>query len=352
MTRVPTYLLLAGCLFFIGVLSAAQDVLPTPETIEQPPWEVCNETSFVLDIAIAGTAKDQAGAPMTVRGWQNLRPGLCRIVDVEKGTPRFVYARSANLHQGGVREWKGRHEYCVSGEDFTAKTDISCALQDMVAAKFLQVVPTERHTAFTEPEDFGRRAETAGLQRLLGDNNYDIKRIDGRPGKRTRNTLNKFLKDQGLKTNITVAAQYAALQKAAVEARKTVGIKVCNKSSARIWVALAYNSGAGKEARGWWPVAMGRCVQPFAENLKNRDAHYYVRQENAGAADKILQVAADKGGLYCVGASTFASLQHEFCRDRGYIPVRFKPVPADKPGVVINLQDGDFNIAPVSGLRP
>ncbi len=352
MTRLTTYLLLAGLLCFFEISSWAQNTQTTAETNEQPPWEVCNETSFILDVAIAGTAKGQVGQPMTVRGWQNLRPGLCRAVDVEKGTPRFVYARSASLHQGGIREWKGRHKFCISSEDFTARTDISCALQDMAPAKFLQIVPTERHTAFTEPDDFGRRAETAGLQRLLSDNNYDIKRIDGRPGKRTRNTLNRFLKDQGLKTSITVAAQYSALQKAAAVVRKTVGIKICNKSSAPVWLALAYNNGADKEARGWWPVETGGCTQPFAENLKNRDAHYYVRQENPDGADKILRVAPDKGGIYCVGASTFASLQHEFCQDRGYIPVRFKPVPEGKPGVVIDLQDTDFTIAPISGLRP
>ncbi len=351
MTKSTAYLLAAGLLFFIGFSSAAQDAPTAAETIDQPPWEVCNETSFVLNIAVAGIPKGQAGQAMTVRGWQNLRPGLCHIVDIEKGTPRFVYARSAALHQGGVREWKGRHEYCVSGEDFTAKTDISCALQDMSVAGFLQVVPTERHTAFTEPDDFGRRSETAGLQRLLSDNNYDIKRIDGRPGKRTRTTLNKFLKDQGLETNITTAAKFTALEQAATKAKQSVGIKICNKSSARIWAALAYNREAANEARGWWPIDMGNCAHPFRENLKNRDAHYYARQENGDGADKILHVPTDKGTLYCVGASTFSALQHEFCQDRGYIAARFLPVPVDKPGVVIGLQDSDFRLAPVSGLR-
>ncbi|MBL4852865.1 MAG: DUF1036 domain-containing protein [Robiginitomaculum sp.] len=305
----------------------------------------------MLNIATVGIPKGQAGQPLTVRGWQILRPGLCQTVDVEKGTPRFVYARSANLHQGGIREWKGRHEYCVSDGDFTAKTDISCALQDMTTAHFLQVVPTERHTAFTEPDDFGRRAETAGLQRLLKDNNYDIKRIDGRTGKRTNQTLEKFLRDHELKVNIPVAAQFAALQKFAETVRKTVGIKICNKSSARIWVALAYSQDATPEARGWWPIDISACAQLFAENLKRRDAHYYVRQENGDGVDKILQVPANKGKLYCVGASTFASLHHEFCHDQGYIPARFKPVPKDKSGISIDLQDSDFSSAPVSGLR-
>jgi len=351
MTKFFAYILVAGFTCLFSIASLAQDTQISEQPPEQLPWEVCNETSFVLNIATAGIPRGQAGQALTVWGWQHLRPGLCRTVEVEKGTPRFVYARSADLHQGGIREWRGRHDYCVSNEDFTAKTDISCALQDMASAKFLQVVPTERHTAFTEPDDFGRRAETAGLQRLLGDNNYDIKRIDGRTGKRTSNTLNKFLKDRGLKTNITIDAKFSALEQYATEVRKTVGIKICNKSSARIWVALAYNREATNEARGWWPIDTGACTQPFAENLKRRDAHYYVRQENGDGVDKILQVPADKGKLLCIGASTFASLRHEFCQDQGFIPARFKPVPANKSGVVIDLQDSDFSIAPVSGLR-
>ncbi len=358
MARFFAYVLVAGLAAFFGVLSTAQDAQTPEQAPEQPtqipeqlPWKVCNETSFVLNIATVGIPKGQAGQPLTVRGWQSLRPGLCRIVDAVKGTPRFVYARSAALHQGGIREWKGRHEYCVSDENFTAKTDISCALQDMTTAQFLQVVPTERHTAFTEPDDFGRRAATAGLQRLLLDNNYDIKRIDGRTGKRTSQTLNTFLKDQGLKTNITVAAQFSALEKSAAAVRETVGIKICNTSSARIWVALAYNQNAIQEARGWWSVDQEACAQLFAENLKRRDAHYYVRQENGDGVDKILQVPANTGKLYCIGASTFASLHHEFCQDQGYIPARFKPVPKDKSGISIDLQDSDFSSATISGLR-
>ncbi len=351
MTRFFAYILVTSFLVFTSIFSVAQDAQIPEKRPEQPPWEVCNETSFVLDIATVGVPKGQAGQALTVRGWQHLRPGLCRSVDVEKGTPRFVYARSARLHQGGVREWKGRHEYCVSDKDFTAKTDISCALQDMTTAMFLQVVPTERHTAFTEPDDFGRRAETAGLQRLLKDNNYDIKRIDGRPGKRTSNTLKRFLKDHKLKANISTAEKFSALEKFAAKVRKTVGIKVCNKSGAKVWIALSFERDGTQEARGWWPVDTDACAQLFTENLKRRAAHYYVRQENGDGVDKILQVPADKGKLYCIGASTFASLHHEFCQDQGYISARFKPVPENKTGITIDLQDSDFGIAPISGLR-
>ena len=171
--------------------SAAQDVAITtkPDTTELPPWQVCNETSFVLKIAIAGVAKGKIGQPVSVWGWRKLRPGQCQTVEVETGTPRFIYAKSANFHQGGIREWQGDHVYCVGSKDFNINTDMDCAALKLKSAKFWEIVPTERHTALVEPDNYGRRAQTAGIQRLLKDANYNITRIDGQTGKRTSSTL-------------------------------------------------------------------------------------------------------------------------------------------------------------------
>ena len=343
----------------LSTTSFAQETTPSPQTsaqtsktvTEQPPWQVCNETSFVLDMAIAGVPAGQAGQPISVWGWTSLRPGACQIVDVEKGTPRFVYARSATLHQGGMREWKGHYDYCVAKDDFTAKTDISCDLQNMTTAQFLQIIPTESRTAFVEPDGFGRFAETAGLQRLLMDNNYDIKRIDGRSGKRTTNTLRKFLKDHNLKTNISVDAKFTALLDNARAVRANVGVRLCNKSSAKLWAALAYENNGTMEAQGWWPIDKGSCVQPFAENLKDRNAHYYARQETVSGVDNILKTTGKNAKEFCIGSSKFSSLHHEFCQDQGYVPAQFLPVPTEKPGAQINLIDTDFSNATVSGLR-
>ncbi len=338
----------------MSTASFAQEIITNEQPV-QPPWQVCNETSFVLNIAIAGVPEGQTGKPISVWGWQILRPGRCQVVEVEKGTPRFAYAQSARLHQGGIREWKGRFEYCVARNDFTAKTDMSCELQNMTSAKFLQIVPTESRTAFVEPEDFGRYAETAGLQRLLRDNNYDIKRIDGRSGKRTTKTMVKFLKDHELEKSISVDAQFDVLEKYALETQKNIGVQFCNKSTAKIWTALAFKNNTGYEARGWWPIEKGSCIHPFVENLKGRDVHYYVRQEAAnvasGATDLIIRVPSEKAKSFCIGPSKFSSLHHEFCQDRGYVEAKFMPVAADKTGVKITLTDADFSGAVVSGLR-
>lgn len=317
----------------------------------QLPWQVCNETSFVQDVATVSIQSGETTSPLTVRGWTKLLPGDCETIDAEKGTPRFVYAKSASVHQGGIREWRGEHEYCVAEEDFEAKTDLSCPLQNMQPRGFLRVIPTEHRTAFVEPEDYGRKAVTAGLQRLLLDNNYDIKRVDGITGRRTTNTLNKFLKDHEIATDISTEEKFAALEKFAREAQTKIGVTICNESSARVWSALATTSGDELESRGWWPIDTGACLRPYTKSLKDNQVHFYARQEKEGQTDKVLKVASKSSADLCVGEAKFAAVRQEFCEDQGYLTARFHALPLDQTGARIILKDANFGDAAVSGLR-
>jgi uncharacterized membrane protein len=345
-------LISAGC---VGT-AYAQDVskvIPDDEP-QQLPWQVCNETSFIQEIAIANIANGEAGTPLTVKGWFKLTPGNCQTIDAEKGTPRFVYARSSSVHQGGYREWKGAHEYCVGEGQFEAKTDLSCALQNMQTRKFLRVIPTEHRTAFVEPAGFGRKSTTAGIQRLLKDNNYDVDRVDGIDGRKTINTLNKFLKDHDLATDISTAEKFAALEKFARETQVKIGVTLCNESSGRVWSALAHGLGQKDdelESRGWWPVEQGECLRPYTENLKAQQVHFYARQEQETGPDKILLVSSKSGKELCVGEAKFSAIRQEFCEDQGYITARFHTLPTKETGARIVLKDGNFGDALISGLR-
>ena len=317
----------------------------------QLPWEVCNETSFIQKIATATIADATPGTSMLVKGWITLRPGTCQAIEAAKGTPRFVYAQSSDVHQGGIREWKGQHDYCVDETDFEAKTDLSCALQNMKPRQFLRVIPTEHRTAFVEPSDFGKKASTAGLQRLLRDNNYDVKRIDGIDGRRTTNTLNKFLKDKELDTNISLDEKFAALESHARDIQDKIGVTLCNESKAKVWGAIAYETEDDVESRGWWPVEQGQCLRPFTESLKDRQVHFYARQENGDSTDKILKVSSKSAKDLCVGEAKFSAVRQEFCEDQGYITARFHSLPIDQTGARIILKDGNFADAAISGLR-
>jgi len=321
------------------------------ETPVQPPWQVCNETSFILKIATVSASEDKPGDTLTVKGWDKLYAGQCQIIDAKKGTSRYVYARSARLHQGGIREWKGRHGFCLSDEDFTAKTDLSCPLQNLSSAQFLRVIPTEERTAFVEPADYGKKAQTAGLQRLLQDNNYSIKKIDGVGGRMTLNTINKFLKDQELDKNLSMEEKFAALEQAAIKTQNAIGVQICNETSAVIWSALAYRDKQGWESRGWWQVDAGACLRPFTNNLKDRDTHFYARLETQNGQDRILKVPGKSGKPFCIGEAKFAAVHHEFCEDQGYVEARFKALPTNKTGTKITLKTNDFSAAVINELR-
>ncbi|MEE9273095.1 MAG: DUF1036 domain-containing protein [Robiginitomaculum sp.] len=337
-------------------LTSEESPIPEePPTPEEHVWKICNETSFLLSVATANVPKGKSGAPLTVQGWHRLRPAQCKEINAEKRTPRFVYARSSKLHQGGIREWKGRHEYCIGDVDFTAKTDMSCALQKLSSAKFLRIIPSEQRTVFVEPSNFGSKAETAGLQRLLMDNGYNIKRVDGFDGKQTSKTLNKFLKDNDLSTTISTDEKYAALTKDAVKKVDKIGITLCNKTKEKIWSAIAYQGDEWIVAKGWWPLEAQQCIHPYTSSLKNKETYIYARKEQSegalSAQDRILKASTKEGRNFCIGEAKFSSTRHKFCTDQGYISARFKKLENDKVGAKINFNDADFTTGVISSLR-
>lgn len=334
---------------------ATVDIGTDTDAVAPLPWQVCNDTSFILKVASVMVTKGQAGQPLRGRGWMQLRPGACQIMDAEKGTPRYVYARSSAVHHGGIREWKGEHDFCVSTEKFTASTDISCALQNMQSAKFLSVLPTEQRTAFTEPAAYGARAETAGIQRLLSDNNYAIKRIDGVGGRRTSKTLNKFFTDKKLGKLTNIEDIFAALESAAQSFASEIGVTFCNQTDGRVWTAIAHKRSSGAthhmQAQGWWPINPGSCLRPYSGSTQKSPVYYYARLETPAGPDQILKTPSGTSASYCIGEGKFASIRHEYCEDRGYVAARFAAISSESPGAKINFTAADFTEAAMAQLR-
>jgi len=317
-------------------------------------WDVCNETSYILRLATATIINGK----MAPNGWSKLRPGDCLNIDAPEDTPRYVYAESSPVHQGGVREWKGETELCASEEDFLADATVSCPLQDLNSRNYRQVSPSEQKTTLVEPDDFGDRADIAGLQRLLRDNGYRMSRIDGFSGRRTTNPLNKFLKSVKLKTNIAIPQKIDALEEGARAKQSDIGFTVCNTSSEKIWSAVAFRDDGNWESRGWWPVQIDECIRPFTKTLKGTEAHFFALQEDTSAAateeqkmDKRLKSTAVTPSQFCIAESRFAAGGREFCSDRGYIAANFRPLPNNNEGAKISLGDTDFAEVDPAGLR-
>ncbi len=351
--RTKIFLPLIIVLYSLGQFGWAggQTNPPGEVAAQQPPWQVCNETSFVLDIASVTMPDAQSARILVSQGWIKLRPGACQAVAARKGAPRFVYARSASFHQGGIRQWQGPHNYCVAADNYSFSIGGDCQAQNLSTANFLRIIPTEQRTAFVEPADYGKKAQMAGLQRLLIDNNYALPRIDGIDGRRTMNLLDTFLEKQNLGTTISAEAKYEALEQAALASQPDIGVSFCNNSEARIWTAIGTLEDEGWKSTGWWPVEPQACVQVYNSSLLGKQAHYYARQENAEGRDKILNILSGAARELCIGEARFSAYTHGFCEDRGYVVAKFKALAEDEAGVVINLQDLDFHDASLNELR-
>ena len=348
--------LLISVLLFLPSAAVAQDAeLRTTPPVPTSPWEICNETSYILRVATAYIR----GGIISPKGWESARPGACIIENVPNASPRYVFAESDPVHQGGIREWTGSVPLCVSAKDFQADATKSCKLQNLESRNYLTVDPAEPRTTLIEPDNFGKNAATAGMQRLLKDSGYKITRIDGLPGRRTSKTISEFKKEKELDKDITDGALIDAMAVAAKAKQEEVGLEVCNKSSATIWTAIATRDDGDWKSRGWWSINSGDCTRTLTKSLQGTEAHYYALAENLIEGDDGIEVGPDKRlrsvaatpAQFCVAEAKFSALGREYCAEAGYAVANFRPVPTDNDGIRVTLTDQDFAAPNPVGLR-
>jgi uncharacterized membrane protein len=340
--------------------ASAQDTAPQVETLTASTpsayqWEICNETSYYLRLAL-GTSSE---GKVMVRGWQEAMPGGCITTNYnDPNTPRFIYAESLPVHRGGIREWRGTIELCAKDEDFVSEAVDNCALKNLETRKYLAVNPSESRTTLIEPSDYGAKAETAGVQRMLRDAGYKITKIDGLPGRRTSRSLRAFKKAAELDPNVEGADLMIALKDAAQESLKSVGIELCNDSSAKIWGAVATREAGNWQSRGWWDIAPQDCAHLYTKSLSGAEAHIFALQENINPndpatplPDKRLRAISATPSQFCIAEARFSALGRDMCAEAGYSAASFRPIPTEDDGVKVTLIDADFAEVSAAGLR-
>ena len=349
-------ILITTSLCVLPFSALAQDTEQSPEiTPAAAAWDICNETSFILRLATAYIR----GGKISPKGWDKARPGECITKSIPISSPRYVFAESNPVHQGGIREWAGSVPLCVSSDNFSADATKSCQLQNLETRNYLAVDPTEPRTTFIEPDNFGKNAATAGMQRLLRDSGYKITRIDGLPGRRTTRTLSTFKKENELAKDVDDNTLIEALAKAAKAKQEEVGLEVCNNSSSRIWTAVATRDDGDWKSRGWWTIEQGACLRTLTKTLQGTEAHYYALAENITEGvdgqeigpDKRLRSVATTPAQFCVAEAKFSALGREYCAESGYAVANFRPVPTDNDGIRVTLTDQDFAVPNAVGLR-
>ena len=301
--------------------------------------EVCNETSFVVEVAKAWRAPDG----LTVEGWAQILPGQCEDIGPDASVDQYLYARSTPAYLGGVREWRGALQACIDEADFQIQGVGDCEALGLETRPFRQLAEAERERAvLAELEDFGNRAEEAGIQRLLQAAGYDIRTIDGYAGRRTRRQITAFQNDVEQTFGADRVGLMRALHARALERNAHTGLQVCNDAGAPIAAAVARATGDGYEARGWWRIAPGACAQPLSMRLTDGEVFVHARLMEPSGARPI--TAGDE--VFCVGAGRFTTIDREGCTATGFEAAGFRPAPSvENGGVRMALTDDDFGEA-------
>lgn len=301
--------------------------------------EVCNETSFMVDVAKAWRTPSGVAA----EGWLRLAPGGCGEIGPGPETDQYIYARSTPAYLGGVREWRGGLEVCIDETDFQLEGVADCAALGLESRGFRQLDEAERaRTVLVELADFRQRAEEAGLQRLLQAAGYDIRVIDGYAGRRTRRQVDAFESDYGRAFGADRAGLIAALHERALERNENAGLRICNGADLPVAAAVSRAEGQGYLTRGWWRLEPGACAKALAERLTAGEIFVHARLIDGGALRPISQ------GLetFCVAPGRFSTELREGCEDIGFEAAAFRPAPEPQDGgTELRLTNRDFEEA-------
>lgn len=330
----------AGCAALAAVLLLGR---AEAQQQQQNGWQVCNETSFVLE---AATGRPD-GRAILVQGWTRLRPGECRTAvgaPLARGT-HYLYARTSSAHRGGRRQWGGDARLCVDPRDqFSIENPPNCSVSGYEERRFRRVQINKRdtwRTSFSEATPYTlTRARAVGLQRLLTDAGYEIG--EGRRGadpRRIAQAIAQFRAAARLSANASEDQLIDALETAARRRADQVGLTLCNRSSGRLWTAVARRRGEGWESRGWWQLAPGGCVRTIDEVLIQEAYYVYASMET----DEGPRLLAAGGEPFCTSPSRFAILGRESCEALHYNTSLFTRIlRRDRTGLAVDFQDRDF----------
>ena len=264
---------LAFAATLLGVLS-----LPSSAQGGSNGWELCNQTSFVIE---AATGRPD-GEDVIVEGWTRLRPGQCRTATQGplKNGVYFVFARSSKAHRGGQRDWSGEIPLCVdTNGSFAVENPSSCASMGLEQRGFQAAFLGERKQPATTP---------------MGE-------------------LIDILEDVARKRSMQV------------------GMMLCNRTGNRIIAAMARFRPDGLESRGWWTIEANLCVRTVDESLITAP-HYVFAEMATPEGVRVLKGASTK---FCTSRAQFAILGNENCEQRRYRSEKFVETAAPEEGKLV-----------------
>lgn len=320
-----------------ALLLALSGLCAAPAAAEPNGWELCNQTSFILE---AATGQPE-GKGVIVQGWTRLRPGECKVSlqgPLKPGID-FVFARSSSAHRGGQRVWNGDVNLCVDPNgSFSVDSPALCSSMGLAQRGF-QAIKIDKRTGWTttfrETNYFdrpGQSAQLAGLERLLIDAGVDdTVQIDGQSSRQLRATISAFLTERKLAPNLSDVEIIDILEDVARNRALEVGMMLCNRTDSRIWAAIARHTGDGWESRGWWTLEAGACVRTVDESLI-ASPHYVFAEMETPAGKRHL---AGANTPFCTSRSKFAILGREDCEKKKFKQASFAETPLPEDGKLV-----------------
>lgn len=174
--------------------------------------QLCNRTSYVLDLALGLESK---GAVAT-RGWFRVDPGHCRAVlqGTVEAEQLYVHARALPAYGNAPLPLAGHADLCIADGNFVIAAARKCPGGQHLA-RFTAIKPSDDSgnliASIAEDADYTvEQARLAGIQRLLVAAGYDANPIDGLEGKKTEGALASFIRDRKLAADASGAASFFA----------------------------------------------------------------------------------------------------------------------------------------------
>jgi uncharacterized membrane protein len=309
-------------------------------------FQLCNKTSYVLDLALALEEKDAAAT----RGWFRVDPGQCRTV--LQGTPQaekvYLHARALAAYGPSPLPQAGHADFCIADGNFVIAAARTCqtrAGQRLVP--FSQIKPSETEQGLTaylgEEADYDpAQARLAGIQRLLVIAGYDANPIDGLEGKKTSSALEAFVKDRRLPADATSGAAFFQTMLDAVKAADGVGFSWCNETPHPAMAALGVEENGTVTTRGWYRVDAGRCVKPDVPAKPTRLYSFAEAVDKEGLALKRGDKLLVWGGptQLCTRDVRFEISEQKNCGAQGLTATGFAVIDmAGKPGATVRFRE-------------
>ena len=314
-------------------------------TQSRAEYRACNETSYILEVAIASLSKLGAIS----QGWFKVAPGNCLEVlrtDLYDELDLFAFARSADIYGAQGISYHGDTPFCITEEDFLIEGVGLCQMRDYQHARFASINFTGRDwtTYFSEEKSYDlKSAAIAGAQRLLTRLGYSVGPVDGLVGARTRLALDAFRKEHDIEND--TAAIFSALSEIVAANRFEAGLEICNRSRHRVWAAIGIEEDEGDaiQTRGWLPTDAGKC-SPILLDPLDAHAYYFFAEavDDKGFTVRVNDRRLSWGGAHrlCVSAIRFAIDEQGACDARNFDQRGFYRLSTNgEPRYTVTLQE-------------